>query len=101
VGFVTTFDRIDPGSIEPAPVHIESGSGTCSVDYATADDTAHAGVDYTAKSGTLSFGSSPQNINVSTMGPGESREFTVTLSNPVGCTIDPSATVMFVALVAS
>jgi hypothetical protein len=33
----------------------ETGTGTVSVDYATADRTAVAGSDYVAKSGTLVF----------------------------------------------
>lgn len=101
VGFVATFDLIPPGNTEPGAVQLETGSGPCSVDYQTVDGTATAGVDYTATSGTLNFGSSPQDINVHTMGPGLGRQFTIVLSNPVGCTIDSGANPMTVELLGS
>jgi len=63
------------------------------VQFATADGTAHAGTDYTAASGMLSFrrGSrSPQTVTVSisdVLIPGPNKSFYVNLSNPVNATI--------------
>jgi hypothetical protein len=62
-------------------------SGGVSVSYATVDGTAVAGVDYTAKSGTLSWSNgqiSPQSFNVllSFTPFYGTRTFTVVLSNP-------------------
>ena len=63
-----------------------AASGTPTVDYATADGTAQAGVDYTAASGTLTFpaGASSQTIEVSVLDDShdEGEEtLTLTLSN--------------------
>ncbi|MCM2265665.1 MAG: S8 family serine peptidase, partial [Desulfuromonadales bacterium] len=67
-------------------------TGTVSIQYATANGTATAGSDYTARSGTLSFaeGVSTQNIvititNDTLLETGEI--FTVALANPVGATV--------------
>jgi hypothetical protein len=68
-------------------------SNTITVHYATGDGSAHAGQDYTAESGTLTFapGTTQQNILIPIIGdtmvePDEA--FTVTLSNPsAGSTI--------------
>ena len=59
------------------------------VDYATADDTATAGTDYTAQTGQLTFavGETVKTITVAVTGDTlveEYETFTVTLSNPVG-----------------
>ena len=67
----------------------EEASDTVTVDYATADGTADAGDDYTAKSSTLSFaaGETSKTISVSIEDDilNESDEtFTVTLSNASG-----------------
>lgn len=64
-------------------------SGTYTVNYATADNTATAGSDYTAKSGTLTFvdGVSTQTVSVTTLQDSiaESNEtFYVNLSAPSG-----------------
>lgn len=78
----------------PVPVTLApAASGVVTVKYATADGTdgnaAHAGVDYTATSGTLTIpqGQTSATIPVSvkavtTSGP--NRDFTVTLSTPTG-----------------
>ena len=63
-----------------------AASGTLTVDYATADGTAHAGVDYTAASGTLTFqaGASSQTVEVAVLDDAhdEGEEtLTLTLSN--------------------
>jgi hypothetical protein len=58
------------------------------VDFATQDGTAHAGTDYTATSGTLSFGpgDTTETISVPIIGNTilqSDRSFTVSLSNPL------------------
>jgi hypothetical protein len=64
-------------------------SGGVTVDYATSDDTAQAGVDYTAKSGTLTFAALDTSesftvpITKDTLDEND-ETFTVTLSNPTG-----------------
>ena len=69
------------------------GSGrSISVDYATADGTAEAGSDYTATSGTLQISdlntSGTFTVPITDDPDFESDEtFTVTLSNPVACTL--------------
>ena len=69
------------------------GDGTVSVDYATRDVTAHAGADYTAASGTLTFavGERAKTVNVTVLedahdDDGETLE--LVLSNPVGAGIN-------------
>lgn len=61
------------------------------VDWATADDTATDGVDYTAGSGTLTFapGETSKTIAVALLDDGaeEDRAFAVNLSSPIGATI--------------
>ncbi|WP_048860126.1 cellulose binding domain-containing protein, partial [Acidisphaera rubrifaciens] len=60
------------------------------VAYATADGTAHAGTDYTAESGTLTFapGTTTQQVSVPTQpGAAGTETFTLALSNPSGATI--------------
>ena len=70
-------------------VALNTPSGqTLSVQYSTADDTAHAGVDYTPESGTLSFapGQTTQLVTVPILAssPGVPLEdFMLNLSNPV------------------
>lgn len=64
------------------------GTRDGSVAYATGDATAHAGIDYTARSGTLSWASGDGaaktiSLPISTAAPGATdTAFTVTLSNP-------------------
>jgi hypothetical protein len=70
-------------------------NGTVTVNYATSDGTAAAGVNYTATSGTLTFtdgivlGSIPVTIidNTSALG---NKFFYVTLSNPTGAVLGAS-----------
>lgn len=73
-----------------------ASSQTVTIDYATADGTARAGSDYTAKSGRLSFsaGQTSKTITVSITGDTakESNEtFLVNLSNPVRVTLAKTA----------
>jgi uncharacterized delta-60 repeat protein len=85
LGFTVTLSR--------APV------GPLSVDYATADGTAAAGSDYTAKSGSLTFETAqtqrwvvvPINANST---PGSNRTFFVNLSNAVGSAGANGATIV-------
>jgi hypothetical protein len=70
-------------------------SGSVSVNYATADNTAVAGADYTAKSGTLTFGpgDSTQTISIPVIGDTLNEfdeQFFVNLSNAVGGVITDS-----------
>ena len=70
------------------PVTLTGPSGrTVTVQYATADDTAQAGSDYTATSGTLTFapGETSKTVAVPVLGDTNAEQdesFTVTLSNP-------------------
>jgi hypothetical protein len=69
-----------------------SSPQTVTVNYATADGTATAGSDYTAKSGTLTFlpGTTAATITVTVNGDTTiepSETFTVTLSSPLNATI--------------
>ena len=62
---------------------------TVTVNYATADGTATAGVDYTAKSGTLTFAPSDTFKQIEVLIKDDTiytgnRDFTVTLSSPTG-----------------
>ena len=76
----------------PAPVR------RASVDYATSDDTATAGSDYTATSGTLIFevGEIHKRISVPVIDdsvPDSGETFTLTLSNPINAFLgDATAT---------
>ena len=75
-----------------------ASSGTVTVDYATSDDTATAGSDYTATSGTLSFaaGETQKSVSVPVLDDAHdegSETLTLTLSNPSGAYLaDGSAT---------
>jgi chitinase len=69
-----------------------TSNSTVTVHYATKDNTAVAGTDYTAESGTLTFGpgQTVQNITVPILGragAAPTRNFTVTLSSPLNATL--------------
>jgi chitinase len=69
-----------------------TSNSTVTVHYATKDNSAVAGTDYTAGSGTLTFGpgQTVQNITVPILdrgGSAPSRNFTVTLSSPLNATL--------------
>ena len=73
-----------------------ASSGTVTVDYATSDITANAGMDYTATSGTLSFmpGETSKTITVPILNDTvyETLErFRVTLSNPAGAALSTAS----------
>jgi hypothetical protein len=76
-------------------------SGTVSVNFATSDGTATAGLDYTATSGTLTFapGELSKNITIPILNndvfENGDETFTITLSNAMGAAIltTPSTTV--------
>jgi hypothetical protein len=66
----------------------ERKGGVVTVDYSTSDYTAAAGADYTAKTGTLTFGVSDTSMEISVPILGDSideydEQFYVGLSNPV------------------
>lgn len=72
-----------------------SGSGAISVAYATSDNTATAGSDYTAMSGTLVFaaGEGSKTIGIPIAGdtaPEGNEAFQLTLSAPAGAVIGPN-----------
>jgi hypothetical protein len=65
------------------------GAGAVSVHYATTDGTAHAGADYTAKSGTLSFsrGEASKTVSVPILNDGvheATESFGLALTSPSG-----------------
>jgi hypothetical protein len=68
---------------------------TITIDYATADDTATAGMDYTATSGQLSFapGETQKNLMVTVTSDGivdvvePNETYFVNLTNPVNATL--------------
>ena len=83
IGFTVTLS-----AVSPAPVTVE---------YATSDGTATAGVDYTAKSGTLTFppGETSWTVSVQTTKDTNNEEdetFTLTLSNPANATLGTNTT---------
>jgi len=70
---------------------VNGSSGTATVDYSTSNDVAIAGVDYVAKSGTLTFadGETQKTISISTIDDAiyeDIEPFFITLSNPTGGT---------------
>jgi M6 family metalloprotease-like protein len=74
------------------PVTRSNTSGTATVAYATANGTATAGTDYTARSGTLSFGSGVATVNITVPITNDSvvesnETFTVSLFSPVNMTL--------------
>ena len=107
----TITDDDEPPTLSIADAEVEEGeqaeftvtlsaasARTVTVDYATADDTATGGADYTSTSGTLEFapGEDSKTIQVTTLEDDvdeETETFTLTLSNPSGATIqDGTAT---------
>jgi hypothetical protein len=77
------------GGLDVAVLRSDGDDGTVTVHYQTADGTATGGQDYTATTGTLTFGpgetAKPLRVGVlnNTAGAG-TRSFQVTLSNPGG-----------------
>jgi|SRR6185369_7184748 hypothetical protein len=72
-----------------------ASSQTVTVNYATADNTAHAGTDYVNASGTLTFtpGQTSQNISIGINGDvlnEETVSFNVNLTSPTNATISDS-----------
>ena len=102
-----SFEVLAPAALSVADARAEEGidatldfavtldretTATVTVDYATSDDTATAGEDYTATSGTLTFaaGETEKTVSVPVLDDGrdEGEEtLTFTLSNPSGATI--------------
>jgi sugar lactone lactonase YvrE len=79
------------GSVRLSVTRLGGSSGAATVNYATADGTAVAGSDYTAKSGTLSWSdgqsdTKTKTINVNTISGG-SKRFYVNLSSVSGATL--------------
>ena len=78
-----------------------ASANTITVDYTTSDDTAIAGSDYIATSGTLTFapGETIKTINVPVIGDtvAELQErYLITLSNPANATLDRARTQVFI-----
>ena len=73
-----------------------ASSGTVTVDYATSDITADAGMDYTATLGTLTFmpGETSKTITVTLLNDtvyDDTERFRVTLSNPTGAALSAAS----------
>ena len=69
-----------------------AAGAAASVDYATSDDSASAGTDYTGATGTVSFaaGETTKTITITIRNDNvyeSSEAFNITLSNPIGATI--------------
>jgi VCBS repeat-containing protein len=78
-----------------------TSADTVTVDYTTSDDTAIAGSDYIATSGTLTFapGETTKTIDVPVIGDivSEFQErYLITLSNPANATLDRAQTQVFI-----
>jgi len=93
----TTVEFENSGSAKILVERTEGTDGTVSVQYTTADDTAIAGKNYTAQSGTLTFG--PGEIFKSITVPliddqtyNGGSTFKVKLSNPAGATLSAITT---------
>jgi hypothetical protein len=86
-------DRYGASSLAAFTVSLNAASPTpVTVNYSTSDGTALAGFNYTGASGTLTFapGLTSQTILIQTLDDGvvnPTRNFTISLSNPVGATI--------------
>jgi hypothetical protein len=82
--------REDAGSVTITVTRTGGSAGAVGVSYATGDGTATAGSDYTAKTGTLSWGDGDTSaksftVNILNDSGYEGNEtFTVTLSDPTG-----------------
>ncbi|MBY0320221.1 MAG: hypothetical protein K2X72_15970 [Reyranella sp.] len=106
VGDASSTEGNGPGShtITIPVVLTQPSSSTITIHYTTADGSAHAGEDYVAQSGTLTFapGVTQQDIvvaiNGDTVAEGD-ETFTVTLSNPSGSVsiLDGTATATIVS----
>jgi leucyl aminopeptidase len=88
IQFSTTSTQINGGNEVSLTVNrIEGLDASVSVDYTTINDTAVAGTDYTATSGTLTWDdqdNSDKTITVSTNTTSVNKSFSVLLSNPQG-----------------
>ena len=105
----TINDDDEPPTLSIADAEVEEGeqaeftvtlsatsARTVTVDYATADDTATGGADYTSTSGTLEFapGEDSKTIQVPTLENDVDEEteiFTLTLTDPDGATLEDAA----------
>jgi len=91
---------LEQGTSVDVPVHLNMPSAnTVTVDYATGDDTAVAGTDYTAAAGTLTFapGVTTQSIHLMALPNAlhqPTKTFHVTIANPspAGVVIGPRST---------
>lgn len=91
LGFATATQSVDEaaGTVTINVTRTGGSEGTVTVDYATSNGTATSPADYTATSGTLTFGPgvTTQSIVVPLTNnalPEADETFTVTLSNPTG-----------------
>ena len=87
-----TVDEGGGPAVFTVTANVES-SGTMTVDYATADDSATAGDDYTSTSGTLTFSAGQRTATIEVPVIDDSDEeqdetFKVRLANPAGATIE-------------
>jgi beta-glucanase (GH16 family) len=97
VGFSSNSYTVTEGETATVTVSLNmTSTNQVTVDYATADGTAVAGVDYTAISGTLTFapGELTQSFTVGTINNDlyeGNRTLNLTLSNPVNAELGPRA----------
>lgn len=91
----------DGGTIQIPVQRTGASAGASSVDYATSDGTATAGVDYVAASGTLNWAdgdTTDKTIEVTINDDSDAvgdRNFNLALSNPINCLFnEPSAAVV-------
>jgi Tol biopolymer transport system component len=106
VGFsITSFTVVEGSSLQVSVFRggNDSGVGPVTVDYATTDGTAKAGLDYTAVSGTLNFpeGSFSRTITIPILNDQVhegSEQFSISLSNPTG-EVDLATTITAVVTV--
>jgi hypothetical protein len=88
--FISLYENAGPAQL--MILRTEGTDGAVSIDYTTADETAHAGTDYDQTSGTLAFaaGERLKTLEIpivnNTVGTG-TRTFRVELSNPTGATL--------------
>ena len=98
--------REDEGSLAVIVERVEKRGGIITVDYATSDGTAVAGVDYTETSGTLTFGDGERNKIISvpiiddTEYEEENETFSLELTNPSPGAILGSPTTAIVTIAA-
>ncbi|MEQ1859663.1 MAG: Calx-beta domain-containing protein [Chthoniobacteraceae bacterium] len=94
---VSVTEDVAGGNLEVTLTRTGSTAGTSSVDFQTFDDTAAAGSDYTASTGTVTFNPTDVTKTIAIPITNDSmveadERFTVELSNAQGAALSPNAT---------